>query len=62
MDSISPIQRATTGIGKHFEVPNSCKSILQMVVVKIIESKAIDAFKIKLYDNGDKIITKAYIE
>lgn len=62
MDTISPIQRATTGIGKHFEVPNSCKSILQMVVVKIIDSKAVDAFKIKLYDNGDKIITKAYIE
>ena len=40
MDSKIPIQKkATTGIGGHFEVPNSCKSILQMMVVILKKEK-----------------------
>ncbi|MEW6551742.1 MAG: TIGR00282 family metallophosphoesterase [Campylobacterota bacterium] len=62
MESAVPIKKATTGLGGHFEVPNNCKSILQMVVVNIENSKALDAFKIKLYDNGQRVITKAFIE
>jgi metallophosphoesterase (TIGR00282 family) len=62
MESAVPIKKATTGLGGHFEVPNNCKSILQMVVVKIENSKAVDSFKIKLYDNGQRVITKAFIE
>ncbi len=63
MDAHSPIQKATTGIGGHFEVPNSCKSILQMMVIDIEDGKAVDAFKLKKYCNKDEhIITKAFIE
>ena len=62
MESAVPIKKATTGLGGHFEVPNNCKSILQMVVVQIKNSKAVDAFKIKLYDNGQRVVTKAFIE
>ncbi|MCK9337064.1 MAG: YmdB family metallophosphoesterase [Arcobacteraceae bacterium] len=62
MDSHVPIKKATTGLGGHFDVPNNCKSILQMVVTQIENEKAIDAFKIKLYDDGQRVITKAFCE
>ncbi|QKE27885.1 metallophosphoesterase (YmdB domain) [Arcobacter acticola] len=63
MDSKIPIQKATTGIGGHFEVPNSCKSILQMMVIDIEEGKAQSAFKIKKYCNNPKLfISEAFVE
>ncbi len=63
MDKDVPINRATTGLGGHFNVPTSCKAILQMIVVDIEEDKTIDAFKIKLYSNKhDRVITKAILE
>ncbi|QOG12752.1 TIGR00282 family metallophosphoesterase [Arcobacter sp. FWKO B] len=62
MDSTVPIKKATTGLGGHFDVPNNCKSILQLIVVYLNDGKAIDAFKIKVYDNGQRVITKAFIE
>ncbi len=63
MDSKIPIQKVTTGIGGHFEVPNSCKSILQMMVIDIEDGKAINTFKIKKYCNNPKLfITEAYID
>jgi metallophosphoesterase (TIGR00282 family) len=63
MDSKIPIAKATTGIGGHFEIPNSCKSIMQMLVIDIVGNQAVDAFKIKYYsDNIEPIITKALIE
>lgn len=63
MDSKVPIQKVTTGIGGHFEVPNSCKSILQMFVVDIEDGKATNAFKLKKYCNNQKLfITDAYVE
>jgi hypothetical protein len=63
MDAKIPIQKVTTGIGGHFEVPNSCKSILQMMVIDIEDGKAINTFKIKKYCNNPKLfITEAYID
>ena len=63
MDSYVPIQKACTGIGGHFEVPNNCKSILQMMVIDIEDGKAKDAFKIKkLCNQNEHIITKAMID
>lgn len=62
MDSYVPIQKALTGLGGHFDVPNSCKSIMQIVIIDIDEDgKAVDAFKIKLYDDKDEIISKAVV-
>ncbi len=62
MDSKIPIQKALTGIGGHFDVPNSCKSIMQMVVVDIDDNgKAVDGYKIKLYDDREPITTQAVI-
>ena len=63
MDKEVPINRAKTGLGGHFNVPNSCKAILQMIVVDINEEKATDAFKIKVFSNKhERVITKAIIE
>jgi len=63
MDSYVPIQKACTGIGGHFEVPNNCKSILQIMVVDLEGGKAVDAFKIKkLCNQNEHIITKAMID
>lgn len=62
MDSKIPIQKALTGLGGHFEVPNNCRSILQIIVVEIDQTgKAIEAFKYKLYDNQETNHLKAII-
>ncbi|MBL3520567.1 TIGR00282 family metallophosphoesterase [Arcobacter lanthieri] len=55
MDSFAPIQRATLGIGGHFEVPNSCKSILQIMVIDIEDGSAKNSFKIKKYCNSSEL-------
>jgi len=61
MDSKMPIQKALTGLGGHFDVPNSCDSIMQMVIIDIDENgNSIDGFKIKLYNNKDAIISHCY--
>ncbi len=63
MESKIPIQKATTGIGGHFEVPNSCKSILQMIVIDIEDGKAKDTFKLKkLCNRSEHIITKGIFD
>lgn len=63
MDAKIPIEKATTGLGGHFTIPNNCKSILQIVVMDLENGKSTDAFKIKLLCNQkEEIITKAIIE
>ena len=63
MDSKVPILKATTGLGGHFQIPSSCKSILQMMVIDIDDGKAINAFKIKkLCNKQELIITDAITE
>lgn len=63
MNSNVPIQKATTGIGGHFEVPNSCKAILQIMVVDIKNGKAVECIKLKKYCDRDEIVkTDAIIE
>jgi metallophosphoesterase (TIGR00282 family) len=62
MESDIPIQKALTGIGGHFNVPNICKSIMQIAIIEIDSvGKSIDAFKIKLYDNKDEVISQSII-
>ncbi len=60
MNQNIPIQKATTGIGGHYEVPNACKSILQIMIVDIKEGKATNSFKLKKYcDRAEIIKTEA---
>lgn len=63
MDKKVPINKATTGLGGHFEVPNACKSILQMMIVHIEDGKAIESFKLKKLCNQNELIrTDAIID
>jgi hypothetical protein len=63
MDKKEPMQRFLTSISSKFDVPNSCKKLLQGVVFELEEGKCIDAFKIKAYDFEEpKISQKAFFE
>lgn len=63
MDKKVPIQKATTGLSSHFEIPSSCKSILQVLVMTYEDGKSTDAYKIKVLSNkSEHIITKAILE
>lgn len=59
MQSHIAIERFLTGYSKHFDIPKECKSILQMVVIEFGDG-AKDAVKLKQYDNGDLIESRAY--
>lgn len=62
MESDIPIKKALTGLGGHFNVPNNCKSIMQIIIIEIDkDGKSIDGFKIKLYDNKSEVISKSII-
>ena len=62
MDKKVPLETFFTGIKGHFDVPKSCKKILQMVVYELHEGKCKDAFKVKIFDNGSKIVTPCWVE
>jgi len=58
-----PIKRFLTGLGGHFDVPDECKALLQMVVFELDdEGRCVGAEKIKIYDGKPKIVTKAWID
>ena len=58
MDSKVPISKALTGIGGHFDIPNSCKSIMQIMIMDFdIDGNCINGFKIKLYNDKEEIIS-----
>lgn len=56
MEQKIPIAKATTGLGGHFEVPNNCKSVFQLMVLDIKDGKTIECFKLKKYCNKEQII------
>ncbi len=58
-----PIQRFLTGIGGHFDIPNKCKAIMQMVIFELNDTgRCVKAEKIKIYDETPEIVTKAWTE
>jgi len=63
MDPEVPVKRFLSGLGGHFDVPDSCRAILQMVVFELNENgRCIAAEKIKIYDEHPKIVTSAWTE
>jgi hypothetical protein len=63
MEEPNIIQKILTGLPTKYEIPNSCRAILQMIVVDIDNSKAKSGFKIKAYDNKEPFISQeAFIE
>ena len=62
MDSKVPIQKALTGLGGHFDVPTNCKAIMQIIIIDLDDDgRALDGFKLKLYDDKDDVLSKAII-
>lgn len=62
MESDVPIKKALTGLGGHFNVPNNCKSIMQIVIIELDENgKASNGFKVKLYDDKNEIVSQSLI-
>ena len=58
-----PMRRFLTGLGGHFDVPDTCKAVLQMIVFELDdEGQCTGAEKIKIYDDHPKIVTPAWIE
>jgi len=63
MESEVPIRRFLTGLGGHFDVPDQCKAIFQMVIFELgDDGRCKDAKKIKIYDDNPAIVTEAWVE
>jgi 2',3'-cyclic-nucleotide 2'-phosphodiesterase len=62
MDAKVPVERFLTGMPGRFEVPKKCKAILQMAVMRFDAGNCIEAFKIKQFDDGRRIISEAWHE
>lgn len=62
MDPKIPLQRFLTGMPGHFQVPNSCRRILQMAVMELENGRCTAAKKIKRFDDGREMVTEAWVE
>jgi metallophosphoesterase (TIGR00282 family) len=63
MDNKTPIQKALTGLSGHFDIPNNCKSIMQMIILDINENgKTTQGFKLKIYNDKPEIILNSIKE
>ena len=62
MDAKVPLQRFMTGLPGRFDVPEKCKTVLQMVVFDFNEGKCSNAFKIKKFNDGREFLTEAWID
>lgn len=63
MSKKEPLAKSLISVSSKFDVPNSCKKILQGVVFELEEGKCINAFKIKAYDYEEaQVSQRAYIE
>ena len=63
MQSDVPIKRFLTGIGAHFDVPDLCQAMLQMIVFELDDDGGcVSAKKIKLLDNKRQYLTEAIRE
>lgn len=62
MDAKVPLDRFLTGVSDRFEVPEKCKKILQIAIMTLEEGKCIEAFKLKIFDDGRLFRTNAWLE
>lgn len=62
MDKDAPLKRFLTGLPASLEIPKKCKKILQMVIMEIEEGKCVDAFKLRVFDDQERILAKAVHE
>lgn len=59
MDKDAPLKRFLTGLPASLEIPKKCKKILQMIVMEIEEGKCVEAFKVRVFDDQERLINRA---
>ena len=62
MDKKVPLKQFLTGMKGHFDIPKTCKKILQIAIMELKEGACISAFKLKVFDDGRYIRSEAWIE
>ncbi|WP_041958198.1 TIGR00282 family metallophosphoesterase [Sulfurospirillum arsenophilum] len=62
MDKDAPLKRFLTGLPASLEIPKKCKKILQMVIMEIEEGKCVEAFKLRVFDDQERLIARAVHE
>ncbi|MFA6197270.1 MAG: TIGR00282 family metallophosphoesterase [Sulfurimonas sp.] len=62
MDEKVPLKQFLTGIKGHFDVPKSCKKILQVALMDFSDGACSNAVKLKYFDDARVIKTEAWIE
>ena len=59
MDKEAPLKRFLTGLPASLEIPKKCKKILQIVIMEIKEGQCVEAFKLRVFDDQERICAKA---
>ena len=62
MDSKIPLKQFLTGLKGHFDIPKSCKRILQIVIMDFNDGVCEKAFKLKYFDDERVLKTDAWLE
>ncbi len=62
MDKAAPLKRFTTGLPAAFEIPEKCKKIFQILIMDFCEGRCERAFKVRLFDDRERIVTEAFYE
>lgn len=62
MDKDAPLKRFLTGLPASLDIPKKCKKILQIVIMEIEEGKCVDAFKLRIFDDQERLVAKALYE
>jgi metallophosphoesterase (TIGR00282 family) len=63
MEETIPLKRFLTSVGGHFDIPQECKTLFQMVVFELDDQgRCQSAQKIKIYDDSPKIVTEAWVD
>lgn len=62
MDEKVPLERFITGVAGRFEVPEKCRRILQIAILTLEGGKCLHAKKYKIFDDGRRLQTDAWIE
>lgn len=62
MDAKVPLKQFLTGLKGHYDIPKSCKAILQLVIMEFKQGKCNKGLKLKYFDDGRVLKTDAWIE
>ncbi len=62
MEPKAPLKQFMTGLKAHYDIPKKCKKILQCLIVDIEKGKALNAFKLKIFDDDRVQRSDAWLE